>query len=289
MTMTGTSEDKAEATADGSDPPGSQEQVDVDAYLDRIGLTRASVETETLETLALLQRAHVLAVPFENLSIVGDPAGLIEPGRIELSVGALYEKIVERERGGYCFELNGLFNWLLEELGFDVDRIAARVTHEGTARPPANHHTNVVTLDRRYVVDVGVGAPMMRRPIPLDGSPQTDDVGVTWRVAESDRPDATYCTQHRPADGGEWSTRYVFDDVPRELRYFEATNDFLQSAPESPFTSDPFVVTATDEGYRKLSGDTRTEQLGGTEQEQTVGDAAWETTLRREFGSAISD
>jgi len=164
--------------------------------------------------------------------------------------------------------------------------VAARVTNDGTARPPANHHTNAVELDQRYIVDVGLGTPMMRQPTPLDGTPRTDEVGITWRVAESDRPDVTYCTQHRSAETAEWSTRYVFSDVPRDLGYFEATNDFLQSAPESPFTGAPVAATATEDGHLKLSGETLTESTATGEKERTVSDDAWLETLHREFGLA---
>jgi len=257
-----------------------------EAYLRRIGIDPASVGEPDLRTAARIQRAHVTTVPFENLSIVGDPGSEDAGEGVVLSMAAIYDKVVDRERGGYCFELNGLCNWLLAELGYDVDRVAARVTSDGQARPPANHHTNVVELDRRYVVDVGMGTPMMRQPTPLDGTQQTDDVGVTWRVAESDRPDATYCTQFRSRDD-EWSTRYVFSDVPRDLRYFEATNDYLQSAPESPFTGAPVVTIATEAGHRKLTADTLAEKTGKGDWEYGVDEEAWLTTLRREFGITL--
>jgi len=258
--------------------------MDVDAYLRRIGVTPGSVETPDLETIGRLQRAHVTSIPFENLSIVGDPTGEGDGEGVDLSLPSLYRKIVESERGGYCFELNGLFHWLLSELGYDVDRTAARVTDDGTARPPANHHTNVVELDRRYIVDVGLGIPPMRGPTPLDGTPRTEETGVEWRVAGSDRPDAAYCTQYRSPGESEWSTRYVFSDIPRELRYFEATNDFLQSAPESPFTGDPVATIGTETGYRKLSADSLTETSDGTETERQVRAEDWHATLEREFG-----
>jgi len=272
-------------TAEGRDgvEVAASDDLSVEDYLRRIGVDPESVETPDLETLATLQRAHVLAVPFENLSIVGDPAGEHDGAGVVLSIPAIYEKLVERERGGYCFELNGLFHWLLVELGYDVDRIAARVTSDGQARPPANHYTNVVELDRRYVVDVGTGAPMIRHPLPLDGTPQTDDVGVSWRIAESDRPDETFCTQFRFEDDEEWSTRYVFSDVARELQYFEATNDFLQCAPESPFTSGAFAVLATAEGHRKLSGTTCSERTAAGELEYSVDEDEWLALLERKF------
>ena len=257
---------------------------DVDAYLRRIEVDPGTVAEPDLATLERLQRAHVTTVPFENLDIVGDSLDGWERSRIVLSTPSLHEKLVGADRGGYCFELNGLFHRLLDELGFDVDRVAARVVTEDRASPPANHHANVVHLDRRYVVDVGMSTPVMRRPIPFDGDPRTDAAGVEWRVVQSDRPDATYCAQFRTPSEGSWSKRYLFDAVPRELSYFEATNDHLQRAPESPFTGDPIVSVATDQGYRKLVGDALTETAGDETRERTVSDDEFEEILAREFG-----
>jgi len=151
-------------------------------------------------------------------------------------------------------------------------------------RTPANHHVDVIDLDRRYVVDVGTGPPMLRRPLPFDGTPQTDEVGIEWRVAASERPDAAYRTEYRRSDDEEWSVRYVFDDTPRPLRYFEAANDYLQSAPESPFTGAPTVALSTEEGHRKLSGGTLVEVTRAERHERTVSGDARHDTLAQQFG-----
>ncbi|TDI15991.1 MAG: arylamine N-acetyltransferase, partial [Acidobacteria bacterium] len=92
--------------------------MEINAYLKRIGY-RGSRQP-TAETLRQLHRAHLLAVPFENLDIpLGHP--------IVLSLPSFYDKIVRRRRGGFCYELNGLFGWLLEQLGFTVVMLSARV------------------------------------------------------------------------------------------------------------------------------------------------------------------
>jgi len=262
------------------------------AYLGRLGLTEEP--PPTLETATRLQRAHVLSVPFENLAIVGDPFGAgadeaVASGEgVSLDLPHLYEKIVTRERGGYCFELNGLFTWLLRELGFDADRVAARmVGSDGTGTPPANHHTIAVELDRRYLLDVGTGGPQLRCPLPIDGETVVDDVGVAWRVVDSERPDEEFLTQYRLPDG-EWEDRYLFTDRPRKLSYFEATCDYLASAPESPFTGDPVVSIATSEGYRKLRRDTLVTWDGSDEREEPVEPDEWHELLAEQFGFRFS-
>lgn len=247
---------------------------------------------DQLSTLERLQRAHVTTVPFETLAITGSPfddgdgGGLGDFGDgVRLDYAHLFEKIVDGERGGFCFELNGLFNRLLDALGFDVTRVAARVVgSDGTGRPPANHLVNLVELDRRYVVDVGVGVPTMRRPLPLDGSVRTDDAGVSWRVTPCDRPDETYVTQWRPHADGDWQDRYWFSETSRPFHYFEATCDYLQTAPESPFTGDPTVSIATDDGHLKLGRDTLTRDVGDEETIRHVDAAEWHEVLAREFG-----
>ena len=258
-----------------------------DRYLERIGLSPAEFDGPSLETAERLQRAHVRSVPFETLSVTGDPFDESDEGTgVVLDTAHLYGKVVDRERGGFCFELNGLCHWLLNALGFDVDRVAARMLGEdGTGTPPANHHSNVVALDgRRYVVDVGMGIPTMRRPTPLDGAVARDELGYEWRVVESDRPDEEYLTQYRGPDEDEWQDRYLFSDVPRELHYFAATCDYLQSAPESTFTGDPVVTMATDEGHLRLNPDSLTRIVDGEESEESVAEEDWHDVLEREFG-----
>lgn len=255
---------------------------EVEAYLDRLAIPAESIDAPGLSALSTLQRAHVTTIPFETLAITGDPHGERTGEGVVLSVPHLYEKIVERRRGGYCFELNGLFHALLDALGYEVQRAAARMA--SALRVPANHHTIIVMLDRRYVVDVGTGPPMVRQPLPLNGTPQTDAIATEWRAVPSERPDAAYRTEFREPDDADWTVRYVFDDAPRSLRYFEATNDYLQSAPESPFTGAPTMALSTATGYRKLSDDMYEEVNGDEEQERAVPADAWHDLLAQKFG-----
>lgn len=260
--------------------------MDAARSLRRVGVDPEGVTTD-LESLHRLQRAHVEAVPFENLAIVGDPFAEGRGEGVTLDPDALYEKVVGRERGGYCFELNGLFNGLLRAVGFDADRAAACVLKaDGSVRTPANHHTNIVDLDRRYLVDAGLAVPPLRRPLPLEGAVRTDRAGVDWRVVDSGRPDADFLTQFRKP-GGEWTDRYVFQERPRALSYFQASCDHLSTAPESPFTGDPVVTVGTADGYKRLDRETLTVYRDGTETEQEISEAEWYGTLAAEFGLRV--
>src|ERR1041384_8682348 len=123
--------------------------MNTEAYLKRINYS-GSLEP-TAETLRALQVAHLLAVPFENLSIhAGEP--------IVLNEDALFDKIVENRRGGFCYEANGLFAGLLRALGFDVARLSAGgARREGGFGPDFDHMTLMVTLAERWLLDVGFG------------------------------------------------------------------------------------------------------------------------------------
>lgn len=289
------------------DNPDSTTVEDLDTaavgrYLDRIGLDPETVRATDRDValLSRLQTAHVRTVPFENLAIIGDPHRDRRGAGITLQIDHLYEKVVERERGGFCYELNGLFTCLLDALGFDVDRGAASILGtDGEPTMPANHHTILVDLDGTYIVDVGI-LPAMVSPTPRDGGESAvDPLGGRWRVVDNDRPSYRYTVEYRTpeaeqpplthGDGGEWEGRYVFDPTPRDLSYFQATCDYLANAPESWFTSDTIIHRMTEEAHLQLGEEafTRIEPTGRTEHELTVEE--WHDVLEREFGLSLTE
>ena len=263
----------------GEPVPGTAE-----AYLRRVGVDPATVDRPEFETLARLQRAHVRTVPFETLSITGDPRGVVPAAGVSPDLPALYEKIVGRERGGYCFELNGLFGWLLAELGYDVERIPARVLGEdGDPGIPANHHSLLVHLDQPYVVDVGLGTGKLHQPIPVETGTSSGPL-ADWRVVESERPEETHRLEYN--DGEGWEGRYVFRDSTVSLSYFRAANDYLQTAADSPFTGEPFLSIGTETGYVGCAGRTLRRVDSDGEREESLSDAAWYDHLEATFGLA---
>ncbi len=132
--------------------------MDVEAYLRRIGYDGPRLPSA--DTLRTLHRQHLFTVPFENLDI---PLGT----RICLDSDLLYRKVVTRSRGGYCYELNGLFCELLNALGFDVCMLSAQVrSADGSFGPDFDHMLLRVTLDEPWVADVGFGDSFVD-PLPL--------------------------------------------------------------------------------------------------------------------------
>jgi len=258
--------------------------MNADRYLGQIGLDPTDIERVDRETLARIQEAHVRTVPFENLAIAGDPWDRRSGSGVSLDIADLESKVVEHQRGGFCYELNGLFTELLDQLGFEATRNAGRIVGDGGIELPANHLVPTVELDQTYVADVGMGTPKIRRPVPLDGTAIEDDVGNTWRTVENDRPDVDYTVQYGGPDEDAWSDRYVFTRESRPMRYFTATCDYLTSAPESVFTGSTVATIATESGHLKLTGRELRRLEGGEETVRTLDREEWDDVLETEFG-----
>lgn len=134
-------------------------QKQINQYMQRIDYQGSF--TQDIATLSALQWAHLTHIPYENLSILAQIPLSLEPQN-------LFQKIVLDHRGGYCFELQGLFKELLEALGFSVTQYAARFLDEGPHIQMRRHRVLVVTLGkRRYLVDVGVRNEAPRKALQL--------------------------------------------------------------------------------------------------------------------------
>ena len=218
----------------------------LDAYLARIGYDGPlAVDAATLEAL---QRAHLLGVPFENLSIMWGET-------IELDVGNHYMKIVERKRGGFCYEQNGLFGWALEKIGFRVSRLGAAVWSMpgGIAAygDPASHLLLKVDLDEPWIADVGFGENF-RAPLRMIDGVVQDEAPRAFRLDRD--ADNLWVLSARDAQD-RWSDSYRFRDVARPIEYFAAMCCFHQTSPLSPFTQKRLCSLATLAGRVTLSGD----------------------------------
>src|SRR5215470_12755794 len=132
------------------------------AYLSRIGVGSTDLPADET-TLRLLQRQHLLSVPFENLDIHWKRPIVLDTNRF-------YQKIVEEKRGGFCYELNGLFNELLVDLGYKTRLVSARVFDVGKGEfgPEFDHMIVIVTIGgQEYIADVGFG-DFSAEPLLLD-------------------------------------------------------------------------------------------------------------------------
>jgi N-hydroxyarylamine O-acetyltransferase len=194
----------------------------VDAYLQRIGASQDS-------SLAELHERHLLSVPFENLDTHMDT-------RIVLEIPWLYDKIVVRRRGGFCYELNGLFAELLRHLGYDVQLLAARVFNGEGFGPPFDHLALLV--DDAWLVDVGFGSFTLHPLSWTSREDQKDPFGVFRLVDHGDDVDVLM-------DG---QPTYRLERRPRTLAEFVPTCWWQQTAPESGFRKGPRATLARLDG-----------------------------------------
>lgn len=247
--------------------------MDTTAYLNRINYTGPLAPTA--ETLRRLHLAHLLAAPFENLSIHCQ-----EP--IVLTDEALFQKIVARRRGGFCYELNGLFASLLRALGFQVVILSAEVMNErGEFGPEFDHMIMMVTLAERWLVDVGFG-DSFREPLLLERRVEQAQGRRAYRIEEAG--DGRLILRER-REGDEWRTQYRFSLAPRVYADYAEMCRYHQTSPESHFTQRRICSLATADGRVTLSerrliitrGDERQERELGSEEE--YGEA-----LRAHFG-----
>jgi arylamine N-acetyltransferase len=255
---------------------------DLEAYFRRIGYTGPA--TPTLDTLHALVAAHNGAIPFENLDpLTGIPVA-------DLGQPALFDKLVQRDRGGYCYEQNGVMGYALADLGFGVQRLGGRVVWMDTSGqlPAQTHEALSVTLpgdDAPWLVDVGFGGQTLSSPIRLE-------------------VDTVQPTRHEPyrilagGDGylleaqirGTWQTLYTFTTQPRPRIDREVGSWYVSTYPRSTFVVGLSVALLTDDARWNLRGRNLAIHSGGdTERIRFATAADVLNALTERFGIDLTD
>ncbi|XP_040297778.1 arylamine N-acetyltransferase, pineal gland isozyme NAT-10-like [Bufo bufo] len=197
--------------------------MDMKAYLQRVNLTDTA--PPSLSALRELHRHHVYSVPVEGLSIHSGE-------RIIFDISWIYNKIVVRRRGGFCYENNGLFLWVLQQLGYKTQVLSARVRNQtyGTYGLPFDHMILMVEVEgRRWLCDVGYGEGIVE-PFPLEvGWEEEQDSGVYRLRVEGE---AWY--MERKEDDG-WRSLFKFTLVERTFEDFREMYEYQQTSPDAFF------------------------------------------------------
>ena len=247
---------------------------DVSAYLDRINYQGS--RNAYIETLKNLQLAHLLTVPFENLSIHAR-----EP--IVLAEDALFRKIVVRRRGGFCYELNGLFAWLLRRLGFEVAMVSAQVADaSGVFGLDFDHMALIVTQsNHRRLVDVGFGDSFIE-PLPLDIGSEHRQRDSFYRIVAA--TDGRFVLERARA-ANEWKPQYRFALQPCQFSDFEQMCLYHQTSAESHFTRQRICSRLTSSGRISLTDNQLIITENGVRTERPVpSDGERWQILRDQFG-----
>ncbi len=216
--------------------------MNVENILERIEYT--GPREPTLEVLTALQHAYLYTVPFENLDIHSQV-------KIKLDTQKFYEKIVKNNRGGFCYESNALFSYLLNALGFNVSILAAKMTVRNINSPGYSHMALKVKLDQDYLVDVGNGQSV-RDPMPIPGDVISRAEGIRYKVGEYS--DNEYALFYRTEET-DWLPRFVFSTDARRLEEFAIMCHYHQTSPDSVFTKQRLVTLATPDGRLTLTDD----------------------------------
>ena len=232
-------------------------RAELSRYFARIGYSGA--HDTTLTTLRAVHRAHLLAIPYENLDI--------HLGRtITLDPEATFAKLVDERRGGWCYEMNGLLGRVLETLGFDVRYLSGavgRATHGWRAQ--GNHLVLLVTLDRRWIADVGFGDGFLT-PLPLEPGSYRQDF-LQYRITRDGPRWRVHNHEFGGADG------FDFTLTPRTLDAFAAQCHELQTSPESSFVTTTVCERFTPHGLVMLRGAVLRRVTAGGVTTETVGSA----------------
>ncbi|BDD12587.1 acetyltransferase (plasmid) [Fulvitalea axinellae] len=219
--------------------------MDIEKYLNRINYEGKLIPT--IEVLKELQKNHLLNVPFENLDIhYNNP--------IDLDREKFYHKIVERKRGGFCYELNGLFCDLLREIGFDSKMISARVYDNGKEDfgREFDHMAIIVTIDQiLYLVDVGFGE-FTFYPLKIEINTIQSDPRGNFVIEEYE---SDYYKVSKEENGAK-SIEYIFTLKERDLCEFEGMCIYHQTSSNSHFTEKKIISKPTEKGRITISGNT---------------------------------
>lgn len=247
---------------------------DVDAYLERIGYD--GPRECTVEVLDKLLECQQMSVPFEDLSVYTE-------GKVpSLAVRDLFDKIVTRHRGGYCFEVNGGFYALLKAMGFDCWSVTCRI-HEGKPYPQLpNHRATLVAFDDdcRFC-DCGSGNLQPGRSLTVvDDGVQHTDTGDFRIVREGGHFNLVAIVKKT----GEEYLKLSFTSAPTELVDFNVMNFFCAGDPESPFRNMRLVNMRTPTGSVAIEGNMLREHVNGELTETELDDEGIVRALKERFG-----
>lgn len=248
---------------------------DADAYLERIHRKRRTVLTK--EYLDDLIYGHQNHVPFENLDV------WMFKKDIPLDIASIYEKVVVKNRGGYCFELNALFTALLKDLGFHAYSCMCRITRNKNYVPLVLHRGILVELDgMKYFCDVGYGGPMPPGAVPVQDGAEAEIRGEKYYMYKDVVP---WWTMKRRTSSGEMESMLQFYTMPQEAVDYIPMNEYCSKNENSVFRQRLYVNKRTENGSVSVVGNIFTEvENGAVVQEREIGEEEVAGILEKYFG-----
>jgi N-hydroxyarylamine O-acetyltransferase len=245
---------------------------DLKSYLSRIGFQGEA--KADLGTLTKLMQLQLRSVPFENLDV---QAGKV----VSLVPEDIVQKIVSQRRGGYCYEVNGLFAMALDALGISYFFVAARPMFYAERRPKTHMAILVKLGDQTWLCDLGFGSYGLRAPLSM-GMLDVELHQDQDKFMLSQLPDQEYLLQ--ACIGEQWTAQYSYSLVAQEWLDFAPANYMNSTHPEAIFVKQLLVILQTSEGRKILSGCVLKNWAHGNLTQQGVVESALSVVLREEFG-----
>lgn len=232
-----------------------------------------------IDVLSQLQRKHVLAIPFEDIDIQNRHP-------ISLKYSDIYSKIIDRKRGGYCYELNGLFYKLLKTIGFDVSMISGRVVSGNRVGPEFDHLALMVKLNgKSYLVDVGFGDFSLQPLVIETGAVQFDGYNkYTINIHTNADGTPSYVVSKWNHASARYDKCYVFSDTPREYKEFFKMHDYQQSSSESHFVKNYICTRALQNGRLSIVNNRITVTYKGRKKSRRIDEKDRAYLLYKYFG-----
>ena len=245
--------------------------MDLQGYFARIGYTEGGTDTERLQKV---HRGHITHIPFENLDVFNGKNLSVKPEDV-------YEKMVTNRRGGYCFEMNSLLCWALNEMGIPTYGVLARVSRGGQGFGNHSHRMNISEADgRRWICDVGFGGDCFVDPLLFELETEQETHGCVYRVMPGKQ--VQYVVQLKK--DGVFTDLLGFDDIPALAEDFELSNFYTNCHPTSGFKHMLMLNRFTETGRVSMFNTFLTLTEGS---EVTRRDVPWEelsAVLQEHFG-----
>lgn len=250
--------------------------MNLDAYLDRIQFLKTPRVDR--ETLISLHRQHVLNVPFEDLDIHQNIPLNIEPI-------ALFDKVITRKRGGFCYELNALFYHLLTGLGFPAKLVSCQISQgEGIFGPPYDHMAILVELEETWLLDVGYG-DLFIEPVKL----HTSSVQKDWFKYFQLEKKGDHILLSESRNGSSFTPRYKIQPVGESVEAFLPQLRWKESHPDSYFVKNRICTLPNPQGRTTLFNDYLIITANAKRTKQKISDSAeWQKYLHLHFGIELA-
>ena len=223
-------------------------RIQIENYLERLQLDRSLADHKLDEELLnKLQLAYVCSVPYENLDILNNIP-------LKLDEESLYEKIVTNHRGGYCFEVNASYNWLLKSLGYNTLSCFSRYLRGEDKIPMRRHRVLIVDspdLECRYFTDVGIGERAPRLSLKLVEGIEQEQYGEIYKFEKDDFYGWVLWDFHK----GQWGRFIAFTEEPQIEEDYYGTSFYCEKSPESIFNKGNIIAIKTETGRKTISND----------------------------------